>query len=96
MIPTDIIDIAAFICGLACAAMSTFVVFQIVDKVNDRLPRERHFSHLWWNWSKYERVFAEYKRLYPDGGLVRMFLVLGALLFACFFVGAWGSGFFSR
>lgn len=91
-----IIGIAAFICCVACAITSSFVVFQMVDKVNDKLPEERQFSVIWWYWSKYKRLFAEYKRLYPDGSLLRRFRILEVLLFACFLVCAWGLGFLSR
>jgi len=91
-----IIGISAFICGVVCAIASSFVVFHMVDKVNEGLPEERQFSQIWWYWSKYERLFAEYKRLYPDGGLLRRFRILAVLLFACFLVCVWGLGFFSR
>jgi len=89
-----IIGTTAFICALVFAITSSLTVFQMVDEVNDKLPEERKFSHLWWYWSKYERLFAEYRRLYPDVGLLRRFRVLTALLFVCFLVSAWGLGFF--
>ena len=91
-----IVGISAFLCGVVCAIASSFVVFQMVDKVNARLPEEHQFSHFWWYWSKYQRLFAEYKRLYPDGGLGKRFCILGVLLFVSFIATAWGLGFFSR
>ena len=91
-----LLGVIAFLCGVVCAITSSFVVFQMVDKVNARLPGERQFSHFWWYWSKYERLFAEYKRLYPFGSLGRKFRILVVLLFAFFFAAVWGLGFFSR
>lgn len=88
-----IVGIAAFVCGVVCAVTGSVVVFEIVDRVNEKLPEERQFSHLWWYWSKYQRLFSEYRRLYPDGGLLRRFRMLAVLLFACFVVSAWGLGF---
>ena|SRR5215469_9252207 len=86
---------AAFVCGVACAITSSVVISEMVDRVNEKLPQERQFSHLWWYWEKYQRLFSEYRRLYPDGGLPRRFRILAVLLFACFVVSAWGLGFFS-
>jgi hypothetical protein len=91
-----IVGIIAFVCGVVSAISSSFVVFQMVDKVNDKLPEERRFSYIWWYLSKHQRLFAEYKRLYPDGGLLRRFRILAVLLVACFLVTVWGLGFFSR
>jgi hypothetical protein len=91
-----IIGITAFICGVVCAITGSFVAFQMVDKVNDKLPEECQFSPIWWYWSKYQRLFAEYKKLYPDGRLLRRFRILGVLAFAYLLASAWGLGFFSR
>jgi hypothetical protein len=95
MPPHFVIGIAAFVIAVVCAITSTFVVFQMVDRVNERLPEERQFSHLGWYWSKYGGLFAEYKRLYPEGSLPRRFRILAVALFVCFFVCAWGLGIFA-
>jgi hypothetical protein len=87
--------IIAFVCGVACAIASSLVCSEMVDRVNDKLPEESQFSHLWWYWSKYQRLYAEYKRLYPDGGLLRTIRVLQVLGVASFVL-AWGLGLFSR
>jgi hypothetical protein len=91
-----VIAITAFICGVACAIASSFVVSQMVDKVNDKLPEERQFSHTWWYWSKYQRLFADYKKVYPNGPLLRTLRIMGVLVFVCFLATVWGLGFFSR
>jgi hypothetical protein len=90
------VGIVAFICGVVCAITGNVVVFKMVDRVNERLPEERQFSPLWWHLPKLLRLLTEYKRIYPDGDLARRFRVLTVLLFAFFFVTAWGLGFFSR
>jgi hypothetical protein len=88
--PHVIVGIIAFVCGVACAIASSFVVFEMVDRVNDKLSEEQQFSHIWWYWSKYQRLFAEYKRLYPNGRLRRRLRIMSVLLFACFVICAWG------
>ena len=90
-----VIGVVAFVSAMLCAIASTSVVFKMADKVNDKLPDERQFSHLGWYWSKYGRLFAEYKRLYPEGSLLRKFRILTVVLFVCFFVSAWGLGIFA-
>jgi hypothetical protein len=47
------IEAVAFACALACALIASFAVFEIVDKVNGRLPVERQFALLGWHWFKY-------------------------------------------
>jgi hypothetical protein len=91
-----VVGIIAFVCVVACAIASSLVCSEMVNRVNDKLPEESQFSRLWWYWSKYQRLYAEYKRLYPDGGLVRTIRVLQILGFASFVVLAWGLGLFSR
>ncbi len=90
-----VIGIIASVSSVLCAISTTFVVFRMVDRVNDRLPEERHFSHLGWYWSKYPRLFAEYNKLYPEGRLLRKFRILTVVLCVCFFVSAWGLGIFA-
>jgi hypothetical protein len=91
-----IVGIVAFICCLVCAITGALVVFEMVDRVNERLPEDRQFSHVWWYASKQKRLLIEYERLYPDGGLARRWRMLVVLLFAFGFVSAWGMGIFSR
>jgi hypothetical protein len=87
-----IVGILALVCGSVCAMTASLTAFRMVDTVNEKLPEERQFAQLGWYWSKYQRLFAEYKRLYPDGTLLRRFYILASLMFACFFMCAWGLG----
>jgi hypothetical protein len=91
-----IVGIVAFICCLVSAITGALVVFEMVDRVNERLPEDRQFSHAWWYASKQKRLLIEYERVDPDGGLARRWLMLVVLLFASGFVSAWGMGIFSR
>lgn len=91
-----IVGIVAFICSVLCAITGTVVGFEMVDKVNERLPENRQFSHLWWHLSKLKQLLVEYERLYPNGALARRWRIAVALLFAFGFVAAWGLGIFSR
>jgi hypothetical protein len=52
-----------------CGLIASFKTFQMVDKVNARLPKQEHFDPLWWYLSRRQRLVREYKRLYPDGPL---------------------------
>jgi hypothetical protein len=81
---------------VVCAITGTIVIFELVERVNERLPGERQFSPLWWHLPKLLRLLTEYKRMYPDGRLARRFRMLTMMLFAFFFVTVWGLGFFSR
>jgi hypothetical protein len=80
------------ICGLTAASVG----FEMVDKVNMLLPTERQFAPLGWYYSKYKRLNYEYRRLYPDGNLLRRYCALTLLMFACLLVSCWGFGLFSR
>jgi len=66
-----IVGIAALAFGSICAIASSFVTFEMVDRVNERLPPDPQFSPAWWYWSKKRRLWREYKRLYPEGSLLR-------------------------
>jgi hypothetical protein len=64
----------------------------MMDKVNEKLPKEEQFGALWWYTSKYQRLNLEYKRLYSDAGLLLKVRVLTALMFACLLVCSFALG----
>jgi hypothetical protein len=70
--------------------------YEMMDKVNEKLPKEEQFGALWWYASKYQRLHREYRRMYPEGGLLLKVRVLWALMFACMFVCVWEFGFFAK
>jgi len=61
------------VAGLALACATVFniwlgiVTWEMVDKVNERLPQDQQFSHFGWSWAKYRRLDVAYAAYYPDG-----------------------------
>jgi hypothetical protein len=90
------VGIVAIACIAICGMISTFTSWEMMDKVNEKLPKEERFTTLWWYASKYQRLHREYKRLYPDGRLLLKYRVLTALMFVCLLVCAWGFGLFAK
>jgi hypothetical protein len=76
--------------------IGTFTNWEMMDKVNEKLPEAERFAALGWYASKYQRLHHEYKRLYPDGRLLLKARVFTALMIACVVVCAWEFGFFAK
>jgi len=53
----------------------------MVDEVNRKLPEDQQFEHLFWYPTKSLRLIREYKRLYPNGRLNRIRIIVQILLF---------------
>ena len=68
-------------CGFAAATNST--VYAIVDAVNAKLPPNEQVSPFWWGPLKLQRVHQIYRRLCPDGGLLRREGILFAMMWLC-------------
>jgi multisubunit Na+/H+ antiporter MnhB subunit len=61
-----------------CGFKSTIIMWRIVDEVNSKLPRENRFAPIgWWGPLKRRSLFAEYRRLYPDGRRIMQLLSVG-------------------
>ena len=82
------------VCGSACGMLSALASLQMVDKVNEKLPKEDQFAALGWSGPKTRRLHREYNRLYPSGHLSRNVRLLAGLMFACGLISAWSFGFF--
>jgi len=80
----------------ACGMLSALTSLQMVDKVNEKLPKEDQFAALGWYWLKTRRLHRDYNRLYPSGHLSRNVRVLARLMLACLLITAWGFGFFGK
>jgi hypothetical protein len=91
-----IVAIVALACGSISGMIATFTHFEIVDRVNDKLPKGEQFDALGWYASKYQRLHRDYRRLYPDGGLVLKARLLMALMIACGLICAWSLGLFAK
>jgi len=67
----------------ACGVWSTLVQWEIMEKVNTRLPASEQFQALWWGPFKRMRLVEEYRRLFPDGkDLKRMYWLVTIALVA--------------
>jgi hypothetical protein len=70
MEPHIIFGIVALACFIACGMIGAFTYFNIVDEVNDKLPKEEQFGWLGWYLDKVQRLHREYKSLHPDRRLL--------------------------
>jgi hypothetical protein len=86
----------SLICMSVCGVVSSLKTSEMVDRVNEKLPREEQFNPLGWHLPKYLRLRREYKRLYPAGPLLRHMRILMALGVACLLISAWSFRFFAR
>ena len=83
--------------GLTCVLLlcvggfglaSTINQFAIVDAVNAKLPGGDQFDVIGWWPHKTLRLHREYRRLYPNGGLLRRQGVLATAMHFCIVVAA--------
>ena len=84
-----IVGIVALACISICGLLATLANFEMVDKVNDKLPESEQFALAGWYWSKRQRLHREYKRLYPEGRLLLKVRALTAMMFAHIRLGFW-------
>ena len=78
--------LAFVLCSSAFGLASTINQFAIVEAVNAKLPEREQFDPFWWGPSKTSRLRREYRRLYPEGKLLRRQSVLAGAMFACIFL----------
>jgi hypothetical protein len=83
---------AMAICGL----LTSLRTFEIVDRVNEKLPKEEQFKALGWHLSKRQNLWRSYKNLYPNGALLSQVHVLTALGAVSLLVAAWCFSIFAR
>jgi hypothetical protein len=94
--PRIILGILALACVPVCGLMSTFASLEMVDKVNEKLPKTEQFEQFNWYAEKMVLLHREYKRLYPCGQLSCKVRVLAGLMFASLLTCAWSMGFFGK
>ena len=78
-----IVAILALVGMSACGIVSNLICFEMVEQVNSKVPAERRFSLLGWYGPKYVRLFAEYKRQFPNGKLSARAYAVIAVAFSC-------------
>jgi len=87
----------ALACITVCGLTGTLASYEMMDKVNAKLPKEEQFE-AWRGWyaGKTLRLHREYKRLYPEGRLLFRVRMLMAIMFACVAICAWCFRFFAK
>jgi hypothetical protein len=83
---------ALLLCVGSLGLASTITQFAIVEAVNAQLPAREQFDPFWWGPSKTSRLRREYRRLYPEGKLLRRQNVLGGAMFICILLAALALG----
>jgi hypothetical protein len=84
-----ILGVVAMGCVSVCGILGTFAGFEMVDKVNDKLPEAEKFAALGWYFDKTRRLFEKYRLFYPDGRLIKRIRVLQALGIAFLLIAVW-------
>jgi hypothetical protein len=84
--------LAFVLCVGAFGLASTINQFAIIEAVNAELPEREQFDPFWWGPSKTSRLRREYRRLYPEGKLLRRQSVLAAAMFVCILLAALALG----
>ena len=77
------IAFALLLCVGAFGLAGAINQFAIVDAVNAKLSSEDQFSQFGWYLPKTLRLHSEYRRLYPDGTLLRRQGILAMLSLSC-------------
>ena len=77
-----VIAFAFFIISATCGVLSTLLHWEIMEKVNARLPASEQFQPLWWGPFKRMSLNKEYRRLFPDGKDLTRIYRLAAIMFA--------------
>jgi hypothetical protein len=85
-----IVGIIALVGVSICGLVAAFLNFEMIDKVNERLPADENLDWLGWHLAKYQRLNQEYKRLYPEGRLPSKIRVVMGIMFACLVACVWG------
>jgi len=72
--------------GTSCAISANMLILTIVGKINSKLPNDKQISYLWWRLAE---VKEQYRRFYPEGRLVLLTYICGAVMVLCFFLMIW-------
>ena len=72
------VGVIAIVGVSVCGLVGTFVKFEIVDRVNENLPIEQQYSWAGWHAGKVGRLFSDYRKFYPNGGLIRKLYLVWA------------------
>jgi hypothetical protein len=74
--------LAFFVISAVCGLWSTIIYWEIMEKVNARLPEAEKFHPLFWGPLKRTRLNEQYRRLFPDGNELKRMHRLVTIMFA--------------
>ncbi len=94
MTPHDYLLIGLLSTAISCIIGAGFVQFAMIGEINRKLPEKDQISYLFGYSEKYQRIFREYRRLYPNGRLILYFKTLLWMGFGLLAVFAWQFGMF--
>ena len=91
-----VVGVVAIVGVSVCGMVGTFVNFEIVDRVNENLPADQQYSWIGWHAEKTGRLFSDYRKFYPNGGLIRRLYLVSAIGVSFLVLSAWGFKFFAK
>jgi hypothetical protein len=80
----DVICGLLFLSAVLCVAYANQVFRDIVADINRAIREDQGISLSGFVQHRLFEILAEYRRLYPDGKLIRKFRVWNAIGYACF------------
>jgi hypothetical protein len=80
----------------ACGITASVLNAEMVDQLNEKLPKGAHFPPAIWYHAKTRALHREYQKLIPERRLVLQQRVVTAVWAACLLAAAYGSGLFSH
>ena len=86
--------VGIFSVAMTCIIGAGFILFAMIGEINRKLPDNEQISYLWGHPAAYSRIYAEYKRFYPEGRLLLLYKIVLYSGFAFLVVCAWLSGMF--
>lgn len=81
-----IVGFVAVLCASVSGLALGILVFEMVDRVNEKLPKEGRFTKFGAYYFAYGKLKRQYNSLYPSRTLSRRVRALAVLMFACFLV----------
>ena len=93
MTPRLTAALVLLLCVGVVGILATINLFAIVQAVNNKLASDNQFNPLGWGLPKTISLHKQYRRLYPNGDLLRRQGVLTAVMFFCIAVAAGLIGF---
>lgn len=86
------VEIGAIAVSSLAGILSTLLTAKMVEQVNSRTQKEMQFSPSGWYLTKTLKLYREYGRLFPSGGLLLTLHILKALMFGSLVLCAWAIG----